>query len=258
MALLGRSLPVLLYHHVGPPRPATLPWNTVSHERFRRQLAWLGRHGYRSVHIEQAVAWATGAGTLPARSVLITFDDGYADLAETAFALLAEAQQTATVFLVSGRLGEHNAWDDEIAAGGHRLLDAASVRHWSRRGIDFAAHTRTHRRLDTLRDDELDAEIAGSRDDVETLTNRPVKAFAYPYGAVDERARHAVAAAGFAIAFSGAQGRNVRDGDPLLLRRTPVYDTDTAADLALRMKLGRSPLQLARTRLGELRRRRSP
>ncbi|MEY2513942.1 MAG: hypothetical protein QOJ89_1300 [bacterium] len=254
--MLGSSLPVLLYHHVGPPRPATLPWNTVSRERFRMQLAWLQRHGYRSLHIEQAVAWATGAGALPARSVLITFDDGYADLAETAFPLLVEAGQTATVFLVTGRLGEHNAWDDEIAAGGHRLLDAGAVRDWSRRGIDFGAHTRTHRRLDALRDDELDDEIAGSRDDVETLTGQPPQAFAYPYGVVDERARHAVAAAGFAIAFAGAEGRNARDTDPLLLRRTMVFETDSAADLALRVRLGRSPLQLARTRLGELRRRR--
>jgi peptidoglycan/xylan/chitin deacetylase (PgdA/CDA1 family) len=245
---------VLLYHHVGPPRPATLPWLTVSPERFARQLAWLRRRGWRTLRMEEVVAWVTGAATLPARAVLITFDDGYADLAQTAFPALAAAGQSATVFLVTGLLGEHAAWDDERGAGGHRLLDEAAVRDWSRRGIEFGAHTRTHRRLDELDDDELDAEIAGSAGDVEALTDRPAQAFAYPYGIHDERVRRAVAAS-FAVAFDGRPGRNVAGCDPLVLRRTMVQRTDTRADLALRVAIGRSPIELARMRLGRLRRR---
>src|SRR5471032_2750305 len=43
---IGRRLPVLLYHHVGPARFGTVPELTVSPDKFDRQMRLLGRCGY--------------------------------------------------------------------------------------------------------------------------------------------------------------------------------------------------------------------
>ena len=88
-------------------------------------------------------------------------------------------------------------WDDV------RALHAA--------GMDVESHGRRHRVLQTLDDDALADELAGSRADLERETGRQVRAIAYPVGrtiASEPRIRHAVAAAGYRVGFTNASGMN--------------------------------------------------
>jgi peptidoglycan/xylan/chitin deacetylase (PgdA/CDA1 family) len=78
-------------------------------------------------------------------------------------------------------------------------------------GMDIESHTRRHRVLQTLADDELDDELRGSRLDLERECGRAVRAVAYPVGrsiAAEPRIRHAVAAAGYRVGFTNASGIN--------------------------------------------------
>lgn len=108
--IAANELPALLYHHVGPLRPGIYRSLTVEPRRFQQDLDWLRRHGYRSASIDQVTAWAVEGRELPDRSVLITFDDGYAELADTAFPILRAAGYFATVFIVTGAIGDSNSW----------------------------------------------------------------------------------------------------------------------------------------------------
>ena len=164
------ELPVLIYHHVGPLRPNTFAVMTVDPGRLRRHLGWLRRHGYSSLSLEQVIGWARRGEPLPPRSVLITFDDGYADLAEHAFPLLRAAGYSAVVFLVTRMLDGYGAWDEPLGKGGHRVIDEQAVKLWSERGIEFGAHTRTHPALSSLAADELGRPRSrAGRDDLEAL-----------------------------------------------------------------------------------------
>jgi peptidoglycan/xylan/chitin deacetylase (PgdA/CDA1 family) len=252
MMLPRTSLPVLLYHHVGPLRPRTHRSMTVDPARFRQQLEWLRRRGYRSLTVEDVERWTSQDGQLPRRRVLITFDDGYADLAEAAFPSLRAAGFSATVFVVSGLLGARNEWDDPGGHGGHRLLDADEIRRWAERGIEFGAHTRTHLELDRASPDVTREEIVGSKQDLEDLLQRSVRAFAYPYG-VPGKYGHEVAAANFSGAFCDADGLNLPGDDPHLIRRTMVQPRDRGLDLVSRLRLGRSLIWDARGRLSRAR-----
>lgn len=243
------ELPVLLYHHVGPVRSRTLPVLTVDPRRFQRHLAWLRRRNYGSLTLDQVAAWAIRGEPLPEQSVLITFDDSYADLTHHAFPLLRAAGYSAVVFVVTGRLGGFNAWDEPLGAAGHRLLDEDAIRLWSQRGIEFGAHTRTHPKLGTLAPADLEAEIQGSRDDLEELLQGPVSSFAYPYGVLDSLSIE-LASRIFQLAFTGADGPNVRGVDPHLIGRTGVKRSDMTPDIAFRVRYGRSPRQDVRTRVG--------
>jgi peptidoglycan/xylan/chitin deacetylase (PgdA/CDA1 family) len=232
-------LPILVYHHVGPARSGTLPSLTVTRDRFRRHLEWLRRHRFQAVSLDEAAAWANGSGELPARSVMVTFDDGYADLAADAFPLLEAARMRAAVFVVTAQVGGSSAWDAALGGGGHRLLSAQEIRLWSERGIEFGAHTRTHPDLTTLSDSELDSEIVGSADDLEAVIDRRVDAFAYPFSLVDRRSL-AIVRDRFEIAFTVFEGTN-RRSDPHQLERTMVQPYDRALDIATRVRLGYSP-----------------
>jgi peptidoglycan/xylan/chitin deacetylase (PgdA/CDA1 family) len=252
-------LPVLIYHHVGPLRAGTPRSLTVLPDRFREQMAWLARHGFQPVTLARTIAWWAGESELPSRAVAITFDDGYADLAEWAFPVLAAHDFPSTVFVVSAHLGETNSWDEANGSAAHRLLDASQLQAW-RASVDVAGHSRTHASLGGLPPEQVEREIVGSKEDLEAVTNRPVRAFAYPYGAMTEVAK-TIASRHFDIAFGVRQGLNAPTTDRFDIRRTMVQHNETWLDLLLRVRTGRSRLHEGRVACGAIRcraRRRHP
>ena len=125
-------------------------------------------------------------------------------------------------------------------------------RAWSKRGVEFGAHSRTHPNLDHLTYDQAELEILGSRKDLEELVQQPVRSFAYPWG-VAGRSVDGWLLKNFALAFSDSDGPNTRDVDPHAIKRTMVQPTDGGSDLNSRVRFGRSLKQDARARLGKVR-----
>ncbi len=244
-------LPVLLYHHVGPPQPGTHRSLTVSPVRFERQIRWLARRGFHGISPADWLRWRKEGKGLPDKPVLITFDDGYADLAEHALPVIRHCGFRAAIFVVSGQIGGTNAWDEARGSGTHRLLSADQILYWSRLGIEFGAHSRTHPDLTTLSPSELQEEVVGAKGDLERLLKAPVSSFAYPFGFHNEEVVDCVRDT-FDLAFSiepRERGINHLLTDPHLLQRTMVQPDDLVIDVALRVHAGYSPIQRLRTRL---------
>jgi peptidoglycan/xylan/chitin deacetylase (PgdA/CDA1 family) len=239
------KLPVLLYHHVGPARPGTYESLTTSPEAFERHVRWLASGGYTTVAPSQCVAWIRDRAALPERAVMITFDDGYADLATHAFPLLQQHGMSATTFIVTALMGEANRWDADAGRAGHVLMDAAQIRQWASAGFAFGAHGRTHADLTRLGAEALRTEVFGSRDELAAALGAGVDAFAYPYGFYDDAVVAAVGSA-YAIAFTVEEGLNDTATNLLRMRRSMVLPNDALADVALRVRFGSSPLQAIR------------
>jgi len=247
----GMRLPVLLYHHVGPLRPGTLPSLTVSPQTFERHVRWLARRGYTGVRPADWLRWRLEGKGLPDKPVLLTFDDGYADLADYAFPVLRRYGFGAGVYVVTGQLGGTNAWDEAKGFGTQRLMTVEQIRYWATQGIEFGAHSRTHADLTTLSARELTEEVVGSRDDLTTLLGSPVVSFAYPYGFYNQAVVDCVRGA-FDVAFiadDNNEGLNHLLTDPYLLLRTMVQPNDSRLDLECRARWGYNPLLNLRARL---------
>src|SRR5437868_4456163 len=97
--LMGRGVAALLFHHVGPNRAGTPPSLTVRPERFRRFLRYLVRSRYQTMRAGDCIGWLGTAGRAPARTVLLTFDDAFADLCEHALPSIRALGMSATVFV---------------------------------------------------------------------------------------------------------------------------------------------------------------
>jgi peptidoglycan/xylan/chitin deacetylase (PgdA/CDA1 family) len=184
--------PVLMYHSVSPataPDPHLL---RVHPDRLDAQLRTLRRVGLRGVSLGELVR-ARDAGE-HSRLVGLTFDDGYADFLECAVPVLARHGMTATVYVVAGRLGGHNDWDD-----GPRLplLSADEVRQVVAAGYEVGSHSLSHASLTGQDAATLQAEVTHSRRLLEGVLDRPVHGFCYPYGDVDAAAAAAVRTAGY-------------------------------------------------------------
>jgi peptidoglycan/xylan/chitin deacetylase (PgdA/CDA1 family) len=105
-------------------------------------------------------------------------------------------------------------WNREIEAeyANGLIMTWDQIRALSRAGMDIESHSRNHRVLQTLDDEGLKSELAGSREDLETQIGRPVRAIAYPVGRRLGRSAHkirkALASAGYKIGLSNASGIN--------------------------------------------------
>jgi peptidoglycan/xylan/chitin deacetylase (PgdA/CDA1 family) len=96
-----------------------------------------------------------------------------------------------------------------------------------KRGIEFGAHTRTHRSLLDLADETMAEEVESSRKELEHALGNPVDTFAYPYGRLDDRAVAAVERAGFLSACTTDPRLAGLDDDPLLIPRLEIKRSDS-------------------------------
>jgi len=236
-------LVVLMYHRVAPDAAGPLAHLTVPPDRFAWQMARLRDDGFSPQTQENVRAWLAGRRALPRKAVAVTLDDGYADNVTHAFPVLERLRIPAVTFIVTGKLGGMNDWDGDDAPW--PLMDAGAVRDWSRRGLEFGAHSRSHRTLVGLDEPTLREEIAGSGDDLARLTGREPLAFAYPFGHFDVRARQ-IASERFAISYSVRPGANGDDADPHLLRRTAVLPAYPNFEFLCQLRLGWGPRARAR------------
>jgi peptidoglycan/xylan/chitin deacetylase (PgdA/CDA1 family) len=236
----AERIPVLMYHRVGD---ANNDWERkycVSAARFAEHMHTLVRAGWQAVTIDDFFAWLDGSVELPARSFLLTFDDGFLGVHEHAAPVLKALGWPATVFLVSQLIGQRDAWCEAHNTSGvtYPLMDASHIRELAGLGFSFHSHTRSHADLPTLDDNALHGQLAGARDDLQSLLGETVDYLAYPYGRYDDRVLHAAQAAGYRAAFSVQPGFNRRDIDRFRLRRLDVFGTDSAAALRRKITLG--------------------
>jgi peptidoglycan/xylan/chitin deacetylase (PgdA/CDA1 family) len=235
----GPRTPVLLYHHVGPPRPGIDRKLTMSPQRFEQQMRWLARRGYVGLRPSDWSRWIRGERGLPENPILLTFDDAYADTADYALPILREYGLSGAVFVVTERLGATNAWDEARGCVTLQLMTAEQIQYWAGQGIEFGAHSRTHADLTHLPSAECWEEIVGSKNDLAALLGNPVVSFAYPYGKYNDAVRDLVGRE-FDLAFSVEEGMNDLRGDPHLIRRTLVCANDSLLRFALMVRSGLS------------------
>jgi peptidoglycan/xylan/chitin deacetylase (PgdA/CDA1 family) len=228
---------ILMYHAIGSPgeRPGRY---IVPAERFAAQLRWLRRRGYQPIRLEEIVEHRRQFRLPPARSVAITFDDGYEDNHRFAFPQLGRAGMPATFFLVSTRLGEANTWDRDGELAGRPLISVEQVRELQAGGMELGGHTRHHPPLSEIDPGQLDGEIAGCRADLTEALGVPITTFAYPYGKTSLAALEAVERAGFAGAVCSRSGFNDPAVPAYALRRIEIRGTDSLADFAGAVRRG--------------------
>lgn len=96
----AKSLPVLMHHYISryPNSIAVTP------ELFEDQCRSMAEQGWRGVSLAEAEDFMLGRGSLPAKSCLITFDDGYLDNYVNAWPILKKYGHQGVIFAVAERI----------------------------------------------------------------------------------------------------------------------------------------------------------
>jgi peptidoglycan/xylan/chitin deacetylase (PgdA/CDA1 family) len=209
---------VLMYHSVAPYEEDPF-LVTVNPERFEEQIRWMSRRGLRGVSVRELLA-AEAAGR--ARGLVgLTFDDGYTDFLTHVVPTLIRHNFTATVFMVAGRMGGHNDWEEYGPS--KSLLTVDELRQVAEAGMEIGSHGLHHMSLPKATDAELAEELERSRAILTETIGQDVTGFCYPYGHLEARSVEAVRTAGYdygcAIWRSELTGRHA-------LPRTYIGDRD--------------------------------
>lgn len=218
-------VPILMYHAVeSQPRPAEYKHFYVLAGEFAMQMRALKRAGYAALTFDQLAAAMSGESPLPPRPILLTFDDGYANLVDNVHPVLRQLGFPYTVFLVSDKVGGMNDWVIPEGCEATPLLTWDEIHQMQEDGgVSFQAHTATHPRLTKLPPQEARSEMELSKDILEQELRKPVSVLCYPYGDVDDDISRAAQEIGYTMAVTTQTGRVRTHDDPLRLPRLSVY-----------------------------------
>ena len=183
----------------GPTPESTV----ISTRRFADDLRMLVAAGYHTVTPAQVAAWKAGRGSLPDNALLLTFDGGRTDTVLNAGPIVRSLHLHATVFVIGGaykqapvfyaspgqlRSLEHEGWSIEAhGLSGHATVD---VGH-GRRLPYLAARAADGSTLESLPafSARVEQDYAASKVATGRISQRPVIAFSWPFGAYGADAR---------------------------------------------------------------------
>ena len=170
-------------------------------------------------------AWYHG-GTLPAKPVVVSFDDGYRPQFTYA---LPELRKHGWAGVLNLKAEGSDLYESNVRA----MIDA---------GWELASHTIDHSDLTTLGAAELKREMAGARQILRREYGVPVRDFCYPAGQFDATVIAAVEAAGYVTATTEIPGDADRDA-PYELARFEILGSTGVAGLAADLECGRRLLR---------------
>jgi len=219
-----RPVPILMYHVISdPPAGAPYPELYVPRARFAAQVGWLASHGWHAVTLQAVFDSWRGAGTLPSKPIVLSFDDGYLSQVRNAMPLLRARHWPGVLNLEVRNL--RVVWG--IRPPGIRKLIGA--------GWEIDAHTINHPDLTRVDAARLREEVAGSRAEIRKRFHVPVNFFCYPSGRYDDAVVAAVKTAGYLGATTTDYGL-ARPDDLYTLARVRVNGTDGLSTFARKLE----------------------
>ena len=228
----AKAVPVLMYHHVSPS-PGLV---TVSPQIFAAHMEYLIAKSYTTLAADDFLDFLRGRREVPAKSVLITFDDGYLDNYVYAYPVLRRLGQRATIFAVTGWIGDgparigdtplcpdHNACKEAIFSGNRDsvMLRWAEIEKMETNGtIEIHSHTHTHTRWDQkipdsrVRLEKMREELTLSREILQARLGRKSSHLCWPQGYFQSDYQKAARDLGFEALYTTRRDINTRSTSP--------------------------------------------
>lgn len=213
---------VLLYHAIGDS-----PW-AISVEDFRAQVAWLAQHT-----VIRPLDDLLEENPSDGLAVALTFDDGYACLAQQALSVLSEFGLTATVYLNTGWIGKNSRRASQPGLGHYpseSFMQWSDVECLAGAGWTIGSHGVEHLDLTLTSRIVTERELVDSRQAIESHLGCSCRHFSYTWGHHSPELRSRVAAAGYRYAAAGQHAPLHADDDPLAFPRINIATDYTLDD----------------------------
>lgn len=206
------SPPIFMYHEVMDIQPETDAMRQViaiRPEHLEEQFKYLTDNNYSTLFVSEFVARIDAQ--FPQKTVVLTFDDGTADVYDTVLPLIKKYNLKITVFANPGFDGVNGR------------MTLAQLRELHESGlVEIGAHTMRHVDLTAVTDDDARMEIQYSKEVLEQVIGAPITVFAYPFGRFGYREEKMVADEGFRIAVAADDSHGKNYNNLLMLPRVTI------------------------------------
>ena len=217
----GIGVTILMYHSIG----YNAVFFTVTPENFKWQMDYLKANGYQTAFLSELVGWLRTGAVLPAKTTVLTFDDGYQDIYTNAFPILKEHGFKATIFLATDFIGGAMNNRSNVPL---KMLSWQQIEEMYQSGlIDFQPHSSGHYDLDRVTLAEAEGQILKSRQLIEAGLNKKCTLFAYPRGKYSLELIRVLKKNGFEAAVTVREGVVLERTDVLELSRNSIDSSTT-------------------------------
>lgn len=212
------KIPVLMYHEVAPAEEVAALSQRIyrgyvmTADVFDRQMRYLADNGFHSLRPEELATALrqTSLALLPAKSVLITFDDGFAGNYLHALPILQRYNLTATVFVIV----------NEITTP--YMMTWNQLRAMTAAGISIQSHLMNHVAMAELTREEAFQELAESRQTLADQLGAAVEVLSLPHGSHHRDYAACARDAGYQAGFSSRLGYAHAGSDTFYIERVPI------------------------------------
>ncbi len=215
------EVPMLMYHYV-----SAMPANadairqdlTIEPELFALHLDRIQELGYQTITIRALVQHLNTGAPLPAKPIVLTFDDGYVDHYVHVLPALLHRDMVGTFFIVS----------DFPYSGNPSYMDWGMIREMARAGMEMESHAQLHKSLANRTEAYLWGQATHSiRAFQQELGYRP-RIISYPGNGFDAETIRVYRAAGFWAGITTLPGNDHHSDDLFRIRRVRLHGGDGA------------------------------
>lgn len=193
-----------------PPTPKLFP---IALLKIWRKIWQLRQNGYETITLRVFEDYLEGKDVqLPAKPILITFDDSYQDNYDNAFPILKQNDDTATFFVITG-----------LVDGNKDRLTSQEIKEMYAAGMSFGSHTVSHTPLGKESQERAWNELLFSKQFLENLLGTPITTIAYPEGSYTVETIRIATELGYNTGFSVKTGICRRHNLPFIIPRIPIF-----------------------------------
>jgi peptidoglycan/xylan/chitin deacetylase (PgdA/CDA1 family) len=174
-------VPTFMFHYVRNEVPSAPGYNnTFSPTSFERFLQYFKEQGIEPITFFDIQESLYSGNSLPAKSVILTFDDSHVDHYTEAFRLLEQYQMKGVFYVIADSIDDSDR------------MTSAQIQEIADAGHEIGSHSLSHHEMTSLSDERLVRELRDSKKELEDLTGKDVLSFCYPAGKYNQRVIDAV------------------------------------------------------------------
>lgn len=210
VAVLARKqVPILCYHQIRNWRASDKQVDKdyiIPPATFSAHMKMLADSGYHTILPDELYDYLTKGTPLPTKPIMLTFDDTDGDQYTVARPELKKYGFKGVYFIVFTNINKNKYY-----------MTRSQIRQLADEGNVIACHTQDHTNFKKYTDKDWEPQIGVPTKKLETLTGKPVKYFAFPFGVWNSAGLPQLHKYGFKAAFQLSDPRD--QNDPMMTIR---------------------------------------
>lgn len=238
---IDQGIPVLMYHHILTPEekinsPFSNSSTTMTTVEFEEQMKYLHDEHFTTIKTEDLYDYLNGEKNLPAKSVLLTMDDGNISSRIYGYPILQKYKVHIDQFIITSRTPREPLPFD------HQTLTFLSQQEMDEMTDHYGYHSHTHAMhsltedqtgyLLTKTDEEIVDDLIHSRHSLEDTSF-----LAYPFGQYDEHVIELAKESGITLAFTTTGGYTTLESDFMRIPRFGIEPNVTLPEFIEKVQL---------------------